>query len=169
MTVKKLCYIVMLTAILFVQEEALTFIPNVQLTFFLIVVYGATIGIVDGSLVVIIHVLLDNLIMGSFTFYVIAPMLIGYEIALILGYLLRNKSEFYLALGAGIAGFIYSMIFWGSTVIFFKVDPVVYIIQDIPFELVLITCNVITVLFLYKPIKKLILEHYPKKKLVELY
>ena len=39
MTVKDMALIAMFAAILFIQEEALTFIPNVQLTVFLLVLY----------------------------------------------------------------------------------------------------------------------------------
>lgn len=154
----------MLTTILTVQEEALTFIPNVQLTFLLVICYGATIGILDGTLVVIVHVLIDNLIMNSFTPYIIIPMFIGLEIALIFGYLLRNRKEWVVSIFAGLAGFIYCMIFWGSTVLFYSVEPIPYLISDIPFETILITCNVITVLFLYKPVVKIINDNFPKKR-----
>ena len=40
---KKLIYVSLFTAILFVQEELLTFIPDVQFTFILVMLYGATI------------------------------------------------------------------------------------------------------------------------------
>lgn len=155
---------VMLTAILTVQEEVLTFIPNVQLTFLLITVYGATVGLLDGTLIVIVHVLIDNLVMNSFTPYIIFPMLIGLELALIFGYLLRKKKEWIVSIFAGLAGFIYCMIFFLSTVIFYQVEPIPYLISDIPFEVVLIVCNVITVLFLYKPLVKIINDNYPKKE-----
>ena len=155
----------MLTAILTVQEEALTFIPNVQLTFLLIIVYGATIGLLDGTIVVLVHLILDNLIMNSFTPYIMIPMFIGLEIALITGYLLRNKKEWVVAIFAGLAGFIYCMLFFGSTVLFYSVEPIPYLIADIPFEVVLIACNIVTVLFLYKPLVKIINDNYPKNNI----
>ena len=142
----------MLTAILTVQEELLTVIPNVQLTFLLVICYGATIGILDGTLVVIVHVIIDNLIMNSFTPFIIIPMFMGLEIALIIGYLLRNKKEYIVAIFGGIAGLIYALLFFGSTVLFYNVEPIPYLIADIPFDVVLISCNVIAILFLYKPI-----------------
>ncbi|MBR6072674.1 MAG: hypothetical protein IKP77_07595 [Acholeplasmatales bacterium] len=153
----------MLTAILTVQEELLTFIPNVQLSFLLIFAYGATVGILDGTLIVLVHVIIDNLIMNSFTPYVMIPMLIGWEIALILGYLTRNRKEYIVSIFGALAGFIYCMLFWGSTVLFYKIDPYAYLISDIPFEVVLIVCNIITILFLYKPIVKIINMYYPKR------
>lgn len=153
----------MLTTILIVQEEALTFIPNVQLTFLLVICYGATVGLLDGTLIVLVHVIIDNLIMNSFTPYIIIPMFIGLEISLIIGYLFKNRQEWIISIFAGIAGFIYCMIFWWSTVIFYSVEPIPYLISDIPFEVVLVVCNIITVLFLFKPIVKIINEHYPKR------
>ena len=157
----------MLTAILIVQEELLTVIPNVQFTFLLIISYGATIGIIDGTLVVLVHVIVDNLVMNSFMPSVMIPMFVGLEITLIFGYLLRNKKEWIVAIFAGIAGFIYCMVFWGSTIIFYSVEPISYLISDIPFEVILITCNVITILFLYKPLINLINDHYPKERKME--
>ncbi len=156
---------VMLTAILTVQEEALTFIPNVQLTFLLIIVYGATIGILDGTIVVLVHLILDNLIMNSFTPYIMIPMFIGLELALICGYLLKNRKEWIVSIFAGISGLIYCALFFISTVFFYKVDPMAYLIADIPFEITLIVCNIVTVLFLYKPLVKIINDNYPKKGL----
>lgn len=156
---------VMLTAILTVQEEALTFIPNVQLTFLLIIVYGATIGILDGTIVVLVHLILDNLIMNSFTPYIMIPMFIGLELTLICGYLLKNRKEWIVSIFAGLAGFIYCMLFFGSTVLFYSVEPIPYLIADIPFEVILIVCNIVTVLFLYKPLVKIINDNYPKNKM----
>lgn len=158
---------VMLTAILTVQEELLTVIPNVQFTFLLVICYGATIGLLDGTLVVLVHVIIDNLIMNSFTPFVIIPMFIGLEITLLLGYLTKNKKEYIVSIFGAISGFIYCMLFFGSTVLFYNMEPIPYLINDIPFEAVLITCNVITILFLYKPIVYVINNNYPKQDLIK--
>lgn len=160
MNVKKLCYIVVLTTILFVQEEVLTFIPSVQFTFFLIILYGATIGLGYGSIIVVIHVLLDNLYMSSFTIFTIGPMLIGYEVTLICGYLLRNRSEWIIALASGICALIYAALFIPVNIVVYNVDPIAYIIADIPFDVVLVCCNVLCVLILYKPMYKLLNDEF---------
>ena len=156
MNVKKLCYIVVLTTILFVQEQVLTFIPSVQFTFFLIILYGATVGIGYGSIIVLIHVLLDNLYMSSFTIFTIFPMLIGYEITLICGYLFKNKSEWIIALASAICAIIYADLFIPINVYVYNIDPIAYIIADIPFDIVLVCCNVLCVIILYKPMFKLL-------------
>ena len=156
MNVKKLCYLVVLTTILFVQEQVLTFIPSVQFTFFLIILYGATVGIGYGSIIVLIHVLLDNLYMSSFTIFTIFPMLIGYEITLICGYLFKNKSEWVIAASSALCAIIYAALFIPINVFVYNIDPIAYIIADIPFDIVLVCCNVLCVIILYKPMFKLL-------------
>lgn len=165
MTVKKLCYLVVLTTILFVQEELLTPIPSVQLTFFLIMIYGATVGIGYASLIVVAHVLLDNLFMSSFTIQTIGPMLIGYFITLLMGYLLRGKSEILNGIVNALCAVIYSALFIPVNIFVYDVEPYAYIIADIPFVLVMMTCNLFCALFLYKPIYKLLNNEFNKDKI----
>ncbi|MBQ3252932.1 MAG: hypothetical protein IJA65_00110 [Acholeplasmatales bacterium] len=154
MTIKKLAFLVSLTTILFVQEELLTFIPNIQLTFLLIIVYGSCIGIKDGTLIILVHVLLDNLFMSSFNLHTIIPMFIGYELTLVCGYVLRNKNEFIISLVGALCSFIYCILFLITNIIVFDINPLEYFIADLPFEIILMVCTIVTVLFLYKPIKK---------------
>ena len=164
MTVKKLCYLVVLTTILFVQEELLTVIPSVQLTFFLIMIYGATIGLGYGSIIVLAHVLLDNLYMGSFYITTIGPMIIGYEITLLAGYLLRGKNEFLNGTINALCAVIYSALFIPVNIFVYDVEPLAYMIADIPFVLVMMTCNMFCALFLYKPIYNLLNKEFNKEK-----
>jgi hypothetical protein len=74
--IKMLAIVVSLAAILFAQEEILTAIPNVQLTFLLVCCYGATVGVGYGTLIISIHVLLDNIVMGSLTPFIMIPQFI---------------------------------------------------------------------------------------------
>ena len=64
---KDLVLIALLTSIIFLQEQLLSFIPNVQLTFFLLVLYSKKLGIVKSSLIILIYVIIDNLLSGSFS------------------------------------------------------------------------------------------------------
>lgn len=155
MTIKKIAFLVSLTCILFVQEELLAFIPSVQLTFLLVILYGSLVGIKDGSIIVFVHTLLDNLIMGSFNIWTILPMFLGLEITLVIGYLLKNKNEFILAIGGAIACIIYSLCFFIINIFVYSIKPLEYLIADLPFTIGLIVCSVISILFLFKPLYKL--------------
>ena len=159
MTVKELSLMVMMSAILFVQEELLTFIPNIQFTFLLIMLYGAVLGPKKGSLIVLIHVLLDNLFMSSFIPQVMLPMLIGHEITLLIGYLLKNKNIIILSIGITIASLIYVSLFFITTIYVYEINPLAYLIADIPFDIILIACNVLCVILLYKPLFKILNEN----------
>ena len=150
--IKMLAIVVSLAAILFAQEEILTVIPNVQLTFLLVCCYGATVGVGYGTLIISIHVLLDNIVMGSLTPFIMIPQFIGLFIALLLGYLLRNKNEYIQALGSALACILYSWAYIPFNIVYFNVKFIPYLIADIPFELILVVTSLVTVILLYKPI-----------------
>ena len=165
---KKLIMVSLFTAILFVQEELLTFIPDVQFTFMLVMLYGATMGPLYGSIIVVLHVIFDNLFMSTFgNFWIMVPQLVGLLITMLLGYLLRKRSEFVIAIGSVFAGLIYVGLYMLVNIYVLDMDPLAYIIADIPVDLLLVTSNVITVMFLYKPLKKLIDENLNNEKKIE--
>lgn len=157
--VLKIVMTALLTAIIFVQEEALSFIPNVQLTVLLLVLYGAYCGPKWGSAIVVMHVLLDNLYVGSLTLYVMLPMFIGWEAILLASYFVRKRSIYVKVAVAGIGALVYCWIFVFSSVLFYKVDMLAYIIADIPFEIILVVCSMVTVLWLFNPLYKALMRN----------
>ena len=76
-TVKDIALMAILTALLFVQEQLLSFIPNVQLTFLLIVLFSKKLGTIKTLIIITCHVLLDNLFMSSFNVLFVCFNLIG--------------------------------------------------------------------------------------------
>ena len=166
MDVRDIAIMVMLTTILFVQEELLTLIPNIQFTFLLIMLYGAVLGPKKASLIVLVHVLLDNLFMSSFIPTVILPMLIGHEITMLIGYFLKNKNTIILSIGITIASLIYAFLFFITTIFIYNVNPLAYLLADIPFDLILISCNILCIILLYKPLYKTLFENINKEEIV---
>lgn len=157
--VKDIAIMVMLAALLFVQEEALTLIPNIQFTFLLIMLYGAVLGPKKASLIVLVHVLLDNLFMSSFIPTVMLPMLIGHEITMLIGYFLKNKNTIILSIGITISSIIYAFLFFITTIFVYDIDPLTYLIADIPFDIILIACNILCVILIYSPLYKILNEN----------
>ena len=157
--VKDIAIMVMLAALLFVQEEALTLIPNIQFTFLLIMLYGAVLGPKKASLIVLVHVLLDNLFMSSFIPTVMLPMLIGHEITMLIGYYLKNKNTIILSIGITIASIIYAFLFFITTIFVYDINPLTYLIADIPFDIILISCNILCVILIYSPLYKILNEN----------
>ena len=109
MTIKRLVIISILTAILFVQEQILSFIPNVQLTFLLIILYCKTFNFIESVLMITVHVILDNLLMGSFNLIVVPFMYAGYLVILITLKTIFKKVN--SSLGLAFLSILYSLIY----------------------------------------------------------
>lgn len=166
MSIKRIVLIALLSAVLFVQETILSFLPNIQLTFLLLIIYTKTVGFKNTIVIIFIHSFLDNLINGSFIPQIIIPMLLGYLIIPItLGIYFKNvKKPLILALFSVLFSIWYSFMFVLVNVLFLEVKISAYIIGDLPFTLILICCNFLVVLWLYspliKPFKILINKYY---------
>ncbi len=156
MSVKKLCFLVMITVILFVQEQLLSFIPNIQFTFLLIALYTSVLGIYNSILIVVVHVLLDNLIMGSFTPTVIIPMMIGYVITIILVSLVKKKNLILITSMVVIGNIIYAICFAVMNILVFDIKLKPYIAGDIPFTALMVLSTIVTMIFLYRPLEKVL-------------
>ena len=68
--IKDLTLIAIFAAVIVVSELVLYFLPNIQITFLLIVLFSKILGFKKTSLLLLIYVLIDNLIMGGITLYV---------------------------------------------------------------------------------------------------
>lgn len=159
--VKDITIISILTTILFVQEQLLSFIPNVQLTFLLIVVYSKVLGLGRSLIIILLHVLLDTLINGSFTPNIIIPMLIGYGVVPItLQVFFKNaKTPLFLASFGILFACLYSFSFMLVNVLILDINIVTYIIADLPFTIILAMSNFLTILWLYTPLSNLLIKN----------
>lgn len=151
--IKKITIIAVFSAILFVQEEALTFIPNVQLTVFLLILYGKVFGFKDTVIIICIHTLLDNIVMGSLSILYFPFMLIGWLLIpiTVCSLLKKCNNNFILAGFSIIFSFVYCWIFMIPNIIFYSIDIKAYLISDILWEIVLAISSFLTTLWLYKP------------------
>ena len=149
----ELILIALLSAILFIQEEILTIVPNVQLTIFLLILYSKKLGLKRTTIIIFIHVILDNFFVGSFNIIYNIFMFIGWEIIpLIINFFFKKtESNITLAFIAGILSFIYCWIFIIPNILIFNMDFNLYIKADFIFEILLATSSFLSVLLLYTP------------------
>lgn len=154
--VKDLAIIALMTAILFVQEQLLTSLPGIQLTIFLIILFSKKFGIIKTILIIIIHVILDNIYMGSFSLLYTPTMLIGYLIIPISICTLFKKSEspIILAILSIAYSFIYCWLYIIPNYFLIHIDPIAYLASDVLFEIPLAVFSFISTLLLYKPCAK---------------
>lgn len=165
-TTKDLAIISLMTTILFVQEQLLTSLPGIQLTFFLIVLFSKKLGFTRSVIIVILHVLLDNFYMSSFGLFYTPVMLIGLLIIPFIITILfkKNDNPIVLAMVGFLCSFIYCWLFVIPNYLVFNIDPIAYLISDFIFELILAVCSFISILLLYKPCSKIFDLLIPKTK-----
>lgn len=155
--VKDICIIAVSTAIIFVLEQLLSFLPNIQLTIFLIVLFSKKLKLIKTIIIVIIHTVLDNLVMGSFNIIYFPFMLLGWLLIPIMLSTIFKKinSPLGLALIGILNSFLYCFIMIIPNIIILKIEIIPYFVADIPFELLLALSSFLSILCLYKPCSKL--------------
>lgn len=147
MSIKRIARIAIFAALLLVQELALSFIPSVQLTQCLLVVYYYAFGLLDSIIIIAIHVLLDNLIMGSLDI-VFTPIMFASWILLPLSLHLfkKHQNKYFVSFIVALHAIIYSLIFVIVSVIIYEIPFITYFITDLPFEIIFLVNGFITTL-----------------------
>ena len=162
---KDITLIALLATIIFVQEQLLAFLPNIQLTVFLFVLYSKKIGFVRTSIICLIHVVLDNMVFGGFNIFYMPFMFIGWLIIPITLNTLFKKveSNIVLAFLGIIYALIYSWLFIIPNCFILNVSFKAYLIADFVWELLLALSSFISILLLYDPVSKIFSNSYFKR------
>ena len=157
---KDIALLAMLTAIIFAQEQILTFFPQFQFTILLLILYSKCLGFIKTTIIIIIHVLLDNLVMGSLNYLYTPAMLVGWLMIPVLINTIFKKvnSAVGLACCSIVFALLYSWAFIPISVFATDVKFWAYVIADIPFEIMLAVFSFLTVLWLYKPLEKVLMS-----------
>lgn len=154
--IKDIALMAILTALMFGLEEAMSFLPNIQLTVFLIILYSKKLGTAKSSIIVLLHVILDNLFMSSFSLIYFPFMLIGWLIIpLTINEVFKKvNSSIGLAFLGIMYAFIYSWVYIIPTCLYTNIKILDYLIADILFELILALSSFLSILILYGPCSK---------------
>ena len=159
MSTKKLLMIAIAISITFVQEQMLLFLPNIQFTVLLVLVFSSFFTIKESVIYIIGYVILDSLYMGGFNLFYMVPMLLAWTLVPI-GYhfiLRKTENEFSLALFALVFGFVYGWMFIPFNMLQTGIDNFwVYLSADIMFEIIMAATGFVTVYWLYKPLSKVL-------------
>ncbi len=151
--IKDITTIAIFAAILFVQEQSLSFLPNIQLTVFLLVLYSKALKLWKVLLIIFIHVLLDNLFMGSISIYYFPFMFFGWStVPIVINIFFKNnENQVILAIVGFGCSFIYCWMFAIPQVLFTETNLIAYLAADVLFEVILAISSFITILWLFKP------------------
>ena len=155
---KDIVIIAILSAILFIQEQVLFFLPNVQLTMLFVVLYSKKIGCTRSIFTIFVYVLLDNIASVYFNILWVIFMFIGWSIVPIMLNTLfkRVNNVILLSLLSGLFSFVYCwcLVIPGSIIM--QKDIITYLKMDIIWELMVATSSIVSVLLLYYPLSKFI-------------
>lgn len=158
--VKDMTLIAILAVLLFALEQALTLLPNIQVTVMLLVLYSKMLGWKKTGIIIVIHVVLDNLVMGSFNILTVPFMLVGWlSIPILLATLFKKVDKtIHLALLGGLFSFLYSWIFMIPGALIQGKAFMEYFIADLPFEIILAASSFLTILWLYEPLSTVFIQ-----------
>ncbi|MBQ4253405.1 MAG: hypothetical protein II712_01120 [Erysipelotrichaceae bacterium] len=156
MKVRDLVIISFCAVILFLMDELLHLLPNIQLSVFLLILFSRKCGLRSGILIVIVYVLLDSVFMGAVNPLYVTFMIIGWmNIPVLMNTVFRKvEDEFKLALVSILCALIYCWMFIIPNVIILKMDFLKYMAADLPFEALLSLSSFVSTLWLYKPCSK---------------
>lgn len=156
--VKDVALIAVLAAILFAQQIALSFIPNVSFTAFLIILYTRLLGFKKTTMIVVVHVIATNLLspFGPVLPLHIPSMLIGWIlIPVLLSTVFKNLNSVWgLSLFGFFFGFVYGWMFIPVSVFLLDIPFMEYFLMDLIFELIMGISNFLAILWLYEPMYK---------------
>ena len=156
MKIKDITLLSSFVAIVFVQETVLTFLPNIQFTTLLIVLYTRLLSFKKVVAVISIYVLLDSLLWLGMGIVYVPSLLIAWLLIPILLHTIFKKLEdpIKLAVFGFVFGFVYGMIQIPAALIVLGVPFIPYLVADIPFQLIMAISNFLTILWLYDPLYK---------------
>ena len=149
-----------LATVLIAQKELMSFLPNISLTVFLMLLYAKCLGFGRTMVVITVYLLLDSVIWGSINPIFTTAQWIGWMLGPLLYCTVFKKTEdnIVLACAAALAAFLYCWVMIVPTALVYtnQIRTLgAYILTDIPWEIVLALSGFLPTLLLYEPLSKL--------------
>jgi hypothetical protein len=164
MTIKRLVMITAMVSIVVVQETLLTILPNIQLTVLLLFLFSSVLSFKESLVLVFVYVFADSLIMGSLYPLQIAPLIIAWSLIPMMNHsFLKNiKNEYIIGITGMMFSFLYGLVFIPFRALEVGVfNFKAYFVADLPFEIIMAISSLLTIIWLYRPLKK-VLDQFTK-------
>lgn len=157
MKIKEIALVGILTAIIFLIDQVLSFVPFLQLSMLFIILFSRKLRTLKTSIIIIVYVTLDYLIIGFNVLFVIFTILGWMFVPLLSNSVFKQtKSVFFIGLQGILFSFLYSWIFIVPSCLIGEIDVFEYLKLDIIFEISLALSSFLTIIFLYKPLEKVL-------------
>ena len=157
MKVKDIALLGILNAILYLVDQVLSFVPFLQLSMLLIILFSRKMGALKTSIIVIIYVILEYIGAGFNLLFFIFSVIGWLFVPLLTNFLFRKtKSVISIALQGVLFSFLYSWIHIIPSCIIIESSIIDYLSMDVFFEISLAISSFVSILLLYKPLEKVI-------------
>ena len=157
MKVKDVALLGILNAILYLVDQVLSFVPFLQLSMLLIILFSRKMGTLKTSIIVIIYVTLEYIGVGFDLLFFIFSVIGWLFVPLLTNFLFRKtKSVISIALQGVLFSFLYSWIHIIPSCIIIESSIIDYLSMDVFFEISLAISSFVSILLLYKPLEKVI-------------
>lgn len=157
MKVKDVALLGILNAILYLVDQVLSFVPFLQLSMLLIILFSRKMGALKTSIIVIIYVILEYIGAGFNLLFFIFSVIGWLFVPLLTNFLFRKtKSVISIALQGVLFSFLYSWIHIIPSCIIIESSIIDYLSMDVFFEISLAISSFVSILLLYKPLEKVI-------------
>lgn len=159
---KKCLIYALMTAIIVVQKLLLAVIPNFQFSTLLLILFFYVFGTKPMLLITLLYVIVDNLWLGTFHIIYTPVMFIAWSslLLILIPFRKRNNNVWILGLLGVVHAVVYSFCFGFATAMLHEIDIIAYIIADIPFTLILMVSNFLTIIWLFPPLYKVMSKYY---------
>jgi energy-coupling factor transport system substrate-specific component len=155
MTVRRMIIIATMITITVALEQFMAVLPNIQLTIVLLMVFISVLNLPESLILVLVYTILDNIIGGISIYFV--PMLFAWSIYAVVVYFLKSNHQRLIIFGA-IFPIFFSIVLGVPYIIINGLDPLGYFIADIPFTVIFIVNNLLTVAWLYPILQKTLVK-----------
>jgi hypothetical protein len=155
MTVRRMIIIATMITIVVALEQLMVVLPNIQLTIVLLMVFISVLNLPESLILVLVYTILDNIIGGISIYFV--PMLFAWSLYAIVVYYLKNNHHRLIIFGA-VFPIFFSIILGVPYIVINGLDPLGYFIADIPFTVIFIVNNLLTVAWLYPILQKTLVK-----------
>lgn len=164
MPLKRMIMLAMAVTILFVQEQLLMFLPNIQFTTLLVILFVTVFTFKESLVMIGVYVFLDNLFLGGLNPVYTPAMLIAWSLIPVLWHTVLRKTTHVrtLAFFGLVFGFLYGWVFIPFTMIQVGIHDIrPYLLADLPFELMMAGSNFVTILWLFEPLRAVFMREMP--------
>ena len=144
---KQLTLLAFFLTIIITLELSMSFLPNISLTPLIFALYFTRYP--SGVLLIIGYIIMQGIIWGVGLYLI--SMTVGWVI-----WWMSSKNGKNLTIKSIGFAFVYGWAFMPLTVIVYGIDPVAYLIADIPFQINMAISNVLTIGLIYPALDKVI-------------